>query len=259
MRRQGDGEPRRRRRDMIVGLLLAVGLVLAVAGAMTAALAGLGHRWDWWHFSTGFAVLRWGIYAGIGGVAVSALAGLGAALVKRPRLVLAALPAIAIGAAVIAVPLDIRQRAAGAPPIHDISTDLDDPPAFVALRAARQAAPNAVDHPGQATARLQRDAYPAIVPIRLSAPRDTVFMAAQALARDLGWQVVAADPAEGRIEAVARTFWFGFRDDVVIRITEVEDGHTRVDVRSASRVGRGDLGANARRIGDFLARLQDRI
>jgi hypothetical protein len=59
MRRQGDGEPRRRRRDMIVGLLLAVGLVLAVAGAMTAALAGLGHRWDWWHFSTGFAVLRW--------------------------------------------------------------------------------------------------------------------------------------------------------------------------------------------------------
>jgi hypothetical protein len=113
MRRQGDGEPRRPGRDMVIGLLLAVGLVLAVGGAMTAALAGLGHRWDWWHFSTGFAVLRYGIYAGIGGVAVSALAGLGAALLKRPWLVLAALPAIAIGAAVIAVPHDIRQRAAG--------------------------------------------------------------------------------------------------------------------------------------------------
>jgi uncharacterized protein (DUF1499 family) len=82
---------------------------------------------------------------------------------------------------------------------------------------------------------------------------------AEAVARDLGWRIAEADPAEGRIEAVDRTFWFGFRDDVVIRITEAEDGRTRLDVRSASRVGRSDLGTNARRIRDFLTRLQERV
>jgi uncharacterized protein (DUF1499 family) len=255
----GDGELRWPRRNAIIGLLLAAGVLLVLGGALTAALAGFGHRWGWWHFTTGFSVLRWGVYASIAGVGASTVALVSAALLKRRWLPLAALSAIALGAAVISVPLDHRQRATGVPPIHDISTDLDDPPAFIALRLAREAAPNRVEHPGEAAARLQRDAYPAVVPMRLTAEPEMVFTAAEELARDLGWRIVKADPVEGRIEAVARTFWFGFRDDVVIRITETEDGRTRVDVRSASRVGRSDLGANARRIRDFLTRLQDRV
>ena len=254
-----DGEPRRPRRESMIRLLLAAGLLLVAGGALMAALAGFGHRWGWWHFSIGFSVLRWGLYASIAGVALSAVALLSAALLKRRWLVLAALPAIALGAAVISVPLDHRQRAMGVPPIHDISTDLDDPPPFVALRPAREAAPNRVEHPGEATARLQHEGYPDLVPIRLAADRETVFVAAEQLARELGWRIVEADPVEGRIEAVDRTFWFGFRDDVVIRIIEVEDGRTRVDLRSASRMGQGDLGTNARRIRDFLTRLQDRL
>lgn len=246
-------------RGTIIRVMLVLGLLLAVAGAVTAVLAGFGSRFGWWHFSTGFALLRWGVYASLAGAAGSVLALLGALLMKRRKLALAALPGIVLAVAVIAVPLDQWRRAADAPPIHDISTDLDDPPAFVALRAAREAAPNAVDHPGEATARQQRAAYPDLEPMRLAVGRDTAFAAAEAVARDLGWRIVEADPAEGRIEAVDRTFWFGFRDDVVIRVTEEADGRTRLDIRSASRVGRGDLGTNARRIRDFLTRLQERV
>lgn len=239
--------------------LLVAGLMLAVAGAVAAVLAGFGTRWGWWHFTAGFSILALGVYASIGGAVASAVALASAILLKRPRLALASLPAILLGAAVISVPLSQWQRAADAPAIHDISTDLEDPPAFVALRPAREAAPNGLDHPGEETARLQRDAYPDLAPQLLAADRGTVFAAAEDVARDLGWQVVEADPDEGRIEAVDRTFWFGFQDDVVIRITGEDDGRTRVDLRSASRVGKGDVGTNARRIRDFLARLQDRV
>jgi len=254
-----DRERRRSRKDKIIRQLLATGLLLAVGGALAAALSGFGHRWDWWHFSIGFSILRWAVYASIAGVAASTAALLGAALLKRGRLAVAALPAIALGAAVISLPLDLAWRASDVPPIHDISTNLDDPPDFVALRSRRESGPNGADYPGEETARLQRDAYPDLVPIRLSADHETVFAAAETIARDLGWRIIEADPVEGRIEAVDRTFWFGFRDDVVIRITEAEDGGTRVDVRSASRVGQGDLGTNAHRIRAFLTRLQDLV
>jgi len=66
--------------------------------------------------------------------------------------------------------------------------------------------------------------------------------------------VVASDAAAGRIEATATTRWFGFKDDVIVRIRPEAAG-SRVDVRSVSRVGRGDLGANAARVREFLAKL----
>lgn len=246
-------------RISIFRLLVTAGLVLVVAGALMAAVGGLGHRWGWWHFTTGFEWLRWGFYASIAGIVASLAVLAGAAWLRRGKLALAALPAIVLGAAVIAVPLDQWRRAADVPPIHDISTDLDDPPEFVALAPAREAAPNAVDHPGEDVARQQRAAYPDLAPVRLAAEPDAVLAAAEAVAREMGWEVVEADRAAGRLEAVDRTFWFGFRDDVVIRAREAGDGGTLLDVRSASRVGVGDIGTNARRIRDFLARLQDRL
>lgn len=242
----------------VMRMLLVAGLVLVVAGAVTAALAGFGHRWGWWHFTTGFTLLRWGIYATVAGLVASIVVLLATAWLQQGWLALAVLPAVVIGAAVLAVPLDQWRRASGVPPIHDITTDLDDPPGFVALRPQREAAPNAVEYPGEATARQQRQAYPDVGPVTLAAEAGTVFAAAENVARDMGWDVVEADAAAGRIEAVDRTFWFGFRDDVVIRISEADDGATRVDVRSASRVGKGDVGTNARRIRDFLTRLQER-
>jgi uncharacterized protein (DUF1499 family) len=245
-------------RITIFRLLMAAGPVLVVAGALLAAVGGLGHRWEWWHFTTGFSFLRWGVYASIAGVAASLVVLAGAAWLKRGNLALAALPAIVLGAVVIAVPLEQWRRAAGVPPIHDISTDLEDPPAFVALRPAREAAPNAVDHPGEAVARQQREAYPDLTPVRLAAEPGAVLAAAEEVAREMGWEVAEVDRA-GRLEAVDRTFWFGFSDDIVIRAREAGDGGTLLDIRSASRVGLGDVGTNARRIRDFLARLQDRL
>ncbi len=179
-----------------------------------------------------------------------------ALLTKQRRLALATLLSIVLGAAVLSVPLGLWYRSTHVPPIHDISTDLYHPPAFVALRSVRDAAPNGAGYPGEATARFQREAYPSIKPLRLAADRAAVFTAADQVARDMGWRIVAADPAAGRIEATARTFWFGFYDDIVVRISEAGDGGTQVDVRSASRVGRSDLGTNARRIAEFLRRMQ---
>jgi uncharacterized protein (DUF1499 family) len=245
-------------RVSIFRMLVAAGLVLVAAGMLLAAVGGLGHRWGWWHFTTGFELLRWGLYASVAGVAASLVVLAGAAWLRRGKLALAALPAIVLGAVVIAVPLEQWRRAAGVPPIHDISTDLEDPPGFVALAPAREAAPNAVDHPGEEVARQQRAAYPDLAPVRLAAGPDAVLAAAEEVAREMRWEVVAVDRAAGRLEAVDRTFWFGFRDDIVIRAREAGDGGTYLDVRSASRVGLGDVGTNARRIRDFLARLQDR-
>ena len=249
----------RPRNSAVTRIALAAGVILILCGAVAAALAGFGHRWGWWAFTAGFVVLRWAVYATVVGLVCAIVALVSAVLAKLRRLALVVLPVIVLGAVVLSIPLSLWFRAAHVPPIHDISTDLDHPSAFVVLRSVRETAPNGAEYPGQATAKLQREAYPNIMPLRLAADRAAVFAAADQVARDMGWRIVAADPAEGRIEATARTFWFGFYDDIVIRVSEANDGGTQVDVRSASRVGRSDLGTNARRIDEFLRRLQTRF
>lgn len=257
-RRNGNalGAPRRR---AVVRLLLWVGFLLALSAAVAAALSGLGHRWGWWHFTTGFSMLRWAIYAALAGLALSAVGFLAACFLLRWRLMIAAVPGIAVALAVVAVPLAHLQRAQDAPPIHDITTDMEDPPAFAALYAKREASPNAADYVGEPVAREQRQAYPDIQPLSVGAPPDEVFEAALDQAQSMGWRLAASEREEGRIEAVATSFWYGFEDDVVVRLREAEDGGTRVDVRSASRVGVGDMGVNAQRIRAFLRGLRNRL
>ena len=141
------------------------------------------------------------------------------------------------------------------PSIHDITTDPDDPPVFVALlarRGGRRVSRPEYDGPNAATE--QRRAYPDIQPLTLAAPLAQVFDAAMAAARTMGWELVAADRDAARIEAIATTSLMRFKDDVVIRLRQEAAG-IRVDVRSKSRLGRGDLGTNARRIRRFLAAL----
>jgi uncharacterized protein (DUF1499 family) len=139
------------------------------------------------------------------------------------------------------------------PRIHDVTTDPDDPPTFQALlsrRAGRWVSPPAYD--GVQAAAEQRRAYPDIQPLTLTIPPAPAFEAALAAARRLGWEIVASDWVSGRIEAIATTRLMRFKDDVVVRLRP-EGGGTRVDVRSKSRLGSGDLGTNARRIRRFLA------
>lgn len=225
--------------------------VLGIAVAVLAALSGLGSRWDWWTFRTGFRLLRWAAYGAIGLGVLSLVA----VVLTRPSARRKGLPLALLGLfvalAIVGTALNWRARGGDVPPIHDITTDLEDPPAFVAIAPLRADAPNPVEYAGPETAAQQREAYPDIQPLYLDEAPAAAYERALAAARAMGWEIVDSDPGEGRIEATATTFWFGFRDDVVVRLT-ADDGGTRVDVRSKSRVGRGDVGTNARRIRAYL-------
>jgi uncharacterized protein (DUF1499 family) len=228
-----------------------IGCAVALLAAAAAACSGFGYRWGWWDFRQGFAILRWAAWGGLLAAAVSLW---GAALARpgahRPGLRLA-LAGIVLGACVFWLPWRQLRTARRLPPIHDISTDTDDPPLFSAILPLRAGAANPATYGGPGIAGPQRAAYPDIKPLHLAAPPPEAFRRAREAARRLLWTVVAEDPADGRIEAFDRTFWYGFTDDVVVRITPEGTG-SRVDVRSVSRVGKGDVGANARRIRRFL-------
>ncbi len=141
------------------------------------------------------------------------------------------------------------------PPIHDISTDTDNPPPFVAVLPLRGPKANSVEYGGAALAVQQRKAYPHIKPLLLALARDQAYERALAAAKQMGWEIVDANAAEGRIEATARTFWLGFKDDVVVRVAGIPGG-SRVDARSVSRAGRHDFGANAKRLTAYLDKLR---
>lgn len=155
---------------------------------------------------------------------------------------------------VLAFPVITLIRARGAPVIHDVTTDTADPPPFVAVLPRRQGALNPVEYGGPDVAARQRQAYPDLAPLHLAVPPDQAFDRALAAVHDMGWELVAADPSAGRIEATDTTFVFGFKDDVVVRVRP-EPGGSRIDVRSLSRVGGGDLGTNAKRVAAYLQRL----
>ena len=141
-------------------------------------------------------------------------------------------------------------------PIHDVSTDTANPPQFVAvmpLRAAAKAA-NSTDYDAK-TAQLQKETYPDIGPLHLDLSPSQALDRTLAAARSMGWEIVASDPAQGRIEATATTFWFGFKDDIVVRLAAEGTG-SRVDVRSLSRIGSSDVGANAQRIRAYLEKVK---
>jgi uncharacterized protein (DUF1499 family) len=224
---------------------------LAVASVVLLLAGPLGTRVGIWPFLVGFLLLGVSLLLAVAAVVASVVA----AMRGGPWGTTAA--GIVVGLAVIAVPALTVLSARGAPPINDITTDTDDPPQFVAavpLRAGADPA-NPPEYGGSAFAEQQRRAFPDLAPVRLQMPAGKAFERALAVARDQGWNVVASDAGAGRIEANDTTFWFGFTDDIVIRVREGEGG-ARVDVRSKSRVGRGDLGANARRIRRYLDALR---
>ena len=227
-----------------------VSLMMAATAVILLFLAGVGYRMQWWELGTAFELLRWAAYVGMAAAVVGAIAT--ALLLWFGPRILAALASAAVlaGAIGAAVPYVWQQQARSVPPIHDISTDTEAPPAFVAIAPLRQGAPNPVDYAGEETAKAQREAYPDIQPLRFAASSERVFLAAADAAAELGWELVEINENQGRIEATDTTRWFGFKDDVVIRI-KADNGQTRLDVRSKSRVGRSDVGTNAKRIRQF--------
>lgn len=163
------------------------------------------------------------------------------------------------GAAVLAVAAGWVLAAGDVPPIHDITTRPDDPPAFAALAEVEGHDDAGTPYP-ERNAGLQRQAYPELAPIALpETPPDAALERAADAARALGWQVVATAPEAGRLEATDTSFFFRFVDDVVVRVRPGEAGGSVVDVRSRSRVGQSDLGANAARIRAFEDALRARV
>ena len=231
-------------------------LWLALAAAVLLLVAGPGTRFGWWEFGTGFLLMRWAFF---GGVAAAVLSLVLLAVPKTRRAAASALvAALLIGTVVAWFPWNGLQTVRSLPFIHDITTDTENPPQFVAVLALRADAPNPPDYAGEEVAAQQREGYPDIRPVQLPLPVDRAFALALEAAQAQGWEIVAAVPEEGRIEATVTTFWFGFKDDVVIRMTAAGDG-SRLDIRSKSRVGRSDVGANAERIRTYSAELERRL
>ncbi len=252
-------------RKLVIGLAL-LALVAGVGLGAYALFASLGVWLGMWDFRTGFDMLR-RVNASADWVAWICLAVtigvfLGARrLALSNTLRLSSYAAIGTVAAALAfvVPETFRP-AEGTPPIHDITTDTDNPPEYIAIAPLRANAANNMiygDQPNWDKARMsaaQHEAYPDIVPQVFTESKEVIFERALAAARDMGWEIVDQNPTTGRIEATDTTFWFRFKDDVVIVVTPTAQGSV-LNARSLSRVGTSDVGKNAARLREFFTHL----
>jgi len=255
-------------RSKLAILALTVSLLVPV-WFMVAALGVKFGLWPW-RLGLGILIVQWGPRLLIAS-AVIAVVALIAVLIRRPRrgwqtaLIALLIPALGFGYMGW-----VRSQSADIPPIHDVATDIIDPPTpserLLTLRAADDANPvldmtapltaaDAYQGPrfarfgDQSLGQVGHEAYPAVRPVEVAAPPTAAFAAARKAASDMGWTVVSEDALSGMIEATAETFWFGFKDDVIIRVRPAAaGGGSRIDLRSISRVGLSDLGANAKRI-----------
>lgn len=162
-----------------------------------------------------------------------------------------ALQMMLVGLVPLAVIAVVVGPGLSAPPIHDITTDITDPPEFLAAKAARAEGENSTDYEGEVIAKQQREAFPELKSIQTSLGQQAAFDRSLEVVNEMGWTLLEKDIVNGRIEAYEETALFGFIDDVVIRVRGANNGSV-VDLRSNSRVGKGDLGANAARIQRFV-------
>ena len=237
---------------MLAKFVFIVGLIALAA----LPIGALGHRFGLWGLVTGTAL----VFSGIVLATIVLVLGV-AALVfvrtrRRPADRMPALIGLAASLAVAVVMGPQYSKAVSLPTTNDVTTDRDDPPVFEQLAANSAPGANLLDYTEE-EARVQAEGYPDLTGIRTTGGVGENLAKAVALARVLGWKVVSENAPGGIVEMTATTFWFGFQDDVAIRVRRGGD-ETVVDLRSASRVGLHDLGANADRIRAFLERWNDR-
>ncbi len=254
--------------QMIRRWVLRIALFLTVLGPLIFIAAALGAKfgiWDW-RFGLGTLTREIGPKVLMATLA-SGVLGLIFSLIVKPRKGLATsalaiiVPVIGLGFAA-----SVKGKAERLPLIHDITTDTQNPPEFsdeMLRRRAQTDQVNTTIYKGKKDLRenklvsaLQSQAYPDVSPLILSESPDVVFGEALAAAKALGWEIVTEDLAAGRVEATDTTFWYGFKDDIAIRIQPSGDGGSILDIRSTSRVGASDLGKNADRIRAFREIIQ---
>jgi uncharacterized protein (DUF1499 family) len=234
--------------------------LIALFGLLLAAFGALAARFSWispiqgFLISVGVGLLLCGVAASICGVIGIFRTRANSHRTGAPQAWAGTILGLAMPAA-----LFLLSPADGAPPIHDLTTDLSDPPSFVALAAidANRERDLTYPHGPADTATVQREHYPDIATIELDADPAEAIVLVERAARELGWRLVEVDEPSGRVEAYDITSLFRFVDDVVIRVRARPDGGSLVDVRSTSRVGQSDLGANAERIRSLRDRLLD--
>ena len=247
------------------GRLTLIAAILCFGAVAAALIASLGAGYGAWHFGVGFMVLRYAFFVAIAGVVIAIVA---AFIARRasPRLVLVNLAAILVAGAFVAFLLTQRAAAHAAPPIHDISTNLDDWPRFYRLTVRDDNLANVPDmgrsdlaamEPRERWRAIHREYYGDIATIRVPWSVEETVARARALAEDSGWEIVTTDPRNGIVEAVDTSTFFRFKDNVVVRVRPAADGSgSLVDMRSISQVGVSDIGVNAARVRSFLADLQ---
>lgn len=230
-------------------------LVGSVIAAVLLPVGALGSKFGIWGFQAGFLALAAGTVLAVLGI----VTGLAAVFVSRKRGYSADMPSLFIGLGVCSLIIALMgmqfYTASSVPPIHNISTDVNDPPQFAAVISLRGEGSNPLEYNTEQLAPLQQEAYPWVQPLALSVSRDEALSRVEGVLETLGLEVVAVDRNAGIVEATATTFWFGFKDDVVVRVRDNGAGSI-VDIRSVSRVGQSDLGANARRIGQIIDALE---
>jgi uncharacterized protein (DUF1499 family) len=238
-----------------------VGLGLAVLALLLLTFAPIGWRAGWWHFRFAFSWLMTssGLLALAAVIVALFSLTLGWATLDS-SVVLMGLAALILGAVLVYVPWQYNRTRSTVPRIHDITTDTENPPEFVAALPAR-AAENAATavYEGAELAKLQKVAYPDVAPLKVPSTTAKAFEQALEAAKSMqGWTIIVSDPGAGRIEASQASRWFRFVDDIVIRVTADGSG-SRVDMRSLSRQGRSDFGVNAARIRAYMSELKKRM
>ena len=249
------------RHDPRGALIALFGVGAPVAFFIAAWGSGIG-LWNW---QAGLAVIPWTLLVAVLTVSLAiGLIVLNRRKGRKTRWPLTGLGMVA-SLGLLAFMIPYANAILTLPAIHDITTDLADPPQFsvLTLRADNWDNIPGVDdkdmrgmNPRQRWATLHQDAYPDIRSVRIDQPVAAVIEKARRLATDRGWEIVSVDPEAGRLEATDTVSLFRFKDDIVVRARPVEGGAASIiDVRSVSRVGVHDLGANAKRVRRFLSDL----
>jgi uncharacterized protein (DUF1499 family) len=234
-----------------------IGFILALLCAVAAVGSGLGYRLGLWHFRTGFEILKWSFFVS-GATLLILLACMFFVQTKTRADSMIGITGIIICLVLVYVPYSWKKTLDAYPYIHDISTDTLNPPDFVIVDQLRAADDHSIEYDGLEVAELQVKAYPDIKTLVIDGDIEKHLQSAENVLNDMNLDIVSVDIESGRIEAVATSFLFGFKDDMVIRMTETDGAQVAVDVRSKSRVGKSDLGQNAKRIRRFMEGLAAR-
>ena len=263
-------------RHIVIGLAAFA----AVFTPLWFAAAGLGARIGLWEWTVGLGfmtrevgpnLLFFAVGVGVVALLLAIIYRLVFGQSNAPGAggYVAAVAAMLVGGAGLWYANDVRTIAQTLPPIHDITTDTANPPQFSRAMTERReddGATNAVDYASKVDPRSERplpevqaEAYPDIQPIVTASEPLLAYRSALGAARELGWRITTASEEALMFEGTATTFWYGFKDDVVVRITALEGGGARIDARSVSRVGVSDLGANAARLRAFSDRVESSL